>query len=95
MYQPNATVPVTASSLRERFQLEALLTGILRELAPRAELAGLTLAQADFRNRFGAIVLIVTGLLHVWYVLATRRGREELWAIAPSLRRPHRPHHRS
>ena len=37
-------------------------------------------------HRFGAIVRVATGFLHAYYVFLTRRGRQELKAIAPSLR---------
>jgi cytochrome b subunit of formate dehydrogenase len=37
-------------------------------------------------HRIGAVTLVLTGLLHVYYVFFTRRGRDELKAIAPNLR---------
>jgi len=37
-------------------------------------------------HRFGAIALVMTCLVHIYYVIFTRRGREELKAIAPNLR---------
>ncbi len=37
-------------------------------------------------HRIGAVAMVLTGILHVYYVFFTRRGREELRAIAPNLR---------
>jgi cytochrome b subunit of formate dehydrogenase len=47
---------------------------------------GMSETVRGFLHRFGAVVLVITALSHIYYVLLTRRGRSELRAIAPALR---------